>query len=283
MKEDKMNIDFFGNLAKETPFLPCAFFIVIVAYRVSSKSVEPHGVRTGIVPIFDGRITNEPITFTYTTAPPPTNFVQSSAYPVQFKSPRILPTLSPINYKDSLVQTNYKTFNEKWQYSPAPIVPLNEIRTTPIYNQAQYYNGAGRSTVYSISDDKLKLTLQRNMVTYQRQLAERTSLKMVPFVNTSPVLKQDSSVGAMEPFMADLAEQMGRVVNTFIKQQNSRMKKFQHPVINPLRFFRSERSSKTDEEAGTMVTAVQQTPPLLIPSCMVLESSDILRVILVPT
>ncbi|XGW02210.1 hypothetical protein V3C99_014339 [Haemonchus contortus] len=225
-----------------------AFFTVIAVSRVFSKSVEPHGVRTGIVPIFDGRITNEPITFTYTTAPP-TNFVQSSAYPVQFKNPPILPTLSPINYKDSLVQTNYKTFNEKWQYSPAQPVPFNEIQTTPTYNQAQYYR--------MIQAD-LQSTPPPTTNSPYKDIWSHISDK---WQNTKKTLF-DSGIerdwrslwgklsGAMEPFMADLAEQMGRVVNAFIKQQNNRMKKLQQPIINPLRFFRSERSSKTDEESN---------------------------------
>ncbi|KAK5971906.1 hypothetical protein GCK32_022202, partial [Trichostrongylus colubriformis] len=60
--------------------------------------------------------------------------------------PRFVPTLSTINHKESLVQTNYNLFNEKWQYSPAQAVMSNDIRTTRIYNQAQYYRAiqAGR-------------------------------------------------------------------------------------------------------------------------------------------
>nr|CDJ87847.1 Hypothetical protein CBG04564 [Haemonchus contortus] len=136
-----------------------AFFTVIAVSRVFSKSVEPHGVRTGIVPIFD-----------------------------------------------------------------AQPVPFNEIQTTPTYNQAQYYR--------MIQAD-LQSTPPPTTNSPYKDIWSHISDK---WQNTKKTLF-DSGIerdwrslwgklsGAMEPFMADLAEQMGRVVNAFIKQQNNRMKK----------------------------------------------------------
>ncbi|VDL70169.1 unnamed protein product [Nippostrongylus brasiliensis] len=98
-------------------------------------------VRVGIVPIFDGRSTQEPITFTFTAAPP-TTAGPTAAYPVKYQNE--LPTLIPAGYQTVLTDPNSSKKNifvNQWQQSPyqavtnAPTKP----RTTPIYNQAQYY------------------------------------------------------------------------------------------------------------------------------------------------
>ncbi|RCN26127.1 hypothetical protein ANCCAN_28152, partial [Ancylostoma caninum] len=101
-----------------------------------SQPVEKRQVRIGVVPIFDGRVTNEPITFTFTTAPPSPG---PTAFPVKIENARVLPTLSPVDHKESLVQTNYHAFNEKWQYTPPQTAKTTQTFSTPMYNQAQYY------------------------------------------------------------------------------------------------------------------------------------------------
>ncbi|EYC19387.1 hypothetical protein Y032_0024g1058 [Ancylostoma ceylanicum] len=112
-----------------------AVILTAIAVTTFSRPVEKRQVRIGMVPIFDGRVTNEPITFTFTTAPPSSG---PTAFPVQLENARVLPTLSPIDHKESLVQTNYHAFNEKWQYTPQTAKPTQTF-STPMYNQAQYY------------------------------------------------------------------------------------------------------------------------------------------------
>ncbi|KAL6742519.1 hypothetical protein Aduo_015663 [Ancylostoma duodenale] len=115
--------------------------LTTIAAAAFSQPVEKRQVRIGMVPIFDGRVTNEPITFTFTAAPPSTG---PTVFPVQLENVRVLPTLSPIDHKESLVQTNYHAFNEKWQYTPVQTAKPPQTFSTPMYNQAQYYVGRQR-------------------------------------------------------------------------------------------------------------------------------------------
>ncbi|WKY10490.1 hypothetical protein Q1695_002667 [Nippostrongylus brasiliensis] len=152
-------------------------------------------VRVGIVPIFDGRSTQEPITFTFTAAPP-TTAGPTAAYPVKYQNE--LPTLIPAGYQTALTDPNSSKKNifvNQWQQSPyqavtnAPTKP----RTTPIYNQAQYYT----------KSNMVASGVERDW----RSLWTKLS-------------------GSIEPFLNNLAEQMGIMFNTYIKQRSqNRMRK----------------------------------------------------------
>ncbi|CAJ0589815.1 unnamed protein product [Cylicocyclus nassatus] len=197
--------------------LRCVVFLATTA-TVFSLPKEKRQVRIGMVPIFDARITNEPITFTFTTVPP--TFTSTSypvtSYPVQIKGTEKLPTLIPMDHKESYVQTNYNNFNEKWQYTPRP-----QLYTTSIYNQAQYFSGYGSNKPVTVSRSpydaawtqigdswhQMKSTLAASGIERDwRQLWGKLT-------------------GAVEPFMSEFSEQLGKMVNIFLRQQQSRLER----------------------------------------------------------
>ncbi|VDP27410.1 unnamed protein product [Heligmosomoides polygyrus] len=215
---------------------------------IFAGAIEKRQVRTGIVPIFDGRITNEPITFTFTDAPPSTA-VSSTRNTARFQGARLLPTLIPVDYKESLVQTNYNSFNEKWQFSRTSSPPTTpyETRNTPIYNQAQYYR-ALQAGFYSPQ----AVTTESPYRAMWAQIGDSWQ-QMKNVLIASDIEKDWRSLwgklsGALEPFMADFGEQMGSMANVFMRQQKSRMRKIHRPDLNPFRLFRSVRSANGGAE-----------------------------------
>ncbi|WKY10491.1 hypothetical protein Q1695_002667 [Nippostrongylus brasiliensis] len=187
-------------------------------------------VRVGIVPIFDGRSTQEPITFTFTAAPP-TTAGPTAAYPVKYQNE--LPTLIPAGYQTALTDPNSSKKNifvNQWQQSPyqavtnAPTKP----RTTPIYNQAQYYKAIQDGLISFQSAETV--TTESPYKAMWAQIADswqQTKSNMV----ASGVERDWRSLwtklsGSIEPFLNNLAEQMGIMFNTYIKQRSqNRMRK----------------------------------------------------------
>ncbi|KAK6755947.1 hypothetical protein RB195_014373 [Necator americanus] len=214
----------------------------IVATVFPKPQMESRNVRIGIVPIFDGRTTNEPITFTFTTARPS---LGSTVYPDRHNDARILPTLSPLNHKESLVQTNYHVFNDKWQYTRSQTPNPLQTFTTPIYNQAQYYRAiqAGLISAQRSSNNS-------PYKTSWMQIGDSWN-QMKSTLISSGIEKDWRSLwgkltGAMEPFISEISDQLGRIANIFLKQQKARFEReLERQNLHPFRLFREERSQKT--------------------------------------
>ncbi|PIO75910.1 hypothetical protein TELCIR_02039 [Teladorsagia circumcincta] len=268
------------------------------------------------------RITKEPITFTYTTAPPPST-AQPTAHTVQFKvhspfvlilnfilfcisrdngdswamahascplwslsitrnhSCRLIITYSTKNgnilqlnpsrpkiFEQHLSTIKHSTTEQSRQDSS---LHLQQLQTRPIRKCGQELVKTGDSLVFTCaSDDDRNLRNQFVRTTFHslakpsvyfcdRQSLGRRVSSLFRTARAKHTLVESGIErdwrslwgklsGALEPFMADFAEQMGRMVNTFMRQQNMRMKKLHRPDLNPFRLFRSERSPNDTEE-----------------------------------
>ncbi|CAD6186998.1 unnamed protein product [Caenorhabditis auriculariae] len=204
------------------------FFVVIFLSPSLAVPAQKRQIQTGIVPIFDTRLTHEPITFTFTT---PRIIPKTTPTPPKNQYPTLRPSGYGSNagvYPADVNNNVERSFSSYDKENPYQLIDLQNIQiSTPIYNQAQYYKA-------------MQAALQQDVSSTYRAIWHQlgdTWGQMKSQIQASGVQNDwrqfwQHLTGAVEPHLNTIGEQVGRLINTFLKQQQIRVARRDELVQN---------------------------------------------------
>ncbi|CAB3399006.1 unnamed protein product [Caenorhabditis bovis] len=188
-------------LAEFDMFKVNLFLFIVLSTSLIAAPIDKRQVYVGIVPIFDKRTTNEPITFTFTTADPRmANEIKN------------FPTLNPFASSDLqpiLTNNNFDFRPKEFKYE----VKMPTL-TTPMYAQLQQYKSKQASLQQNVY--ATYRTIWKDIVENWMKMRNKLISENVAHDWASVWQKFTDSV---EPYLSRITTQLANLIDVFFRHQ----------------------------------------------------------------